>query len=313
MIGVPDDPAPKPDWVAGLLTAFQERSFQEHPRADATPGEGLRQRKKRQMRQLISDTATAIFLERGFDEVRVSDVAAACGVSEKTVYNYFPTKESLLLDREEAMVADIRRALGPGAPVGSPIEAAIAVIIEQVRGLYDDWAVEHQRALDLTVVSRFSDLIERTPSLRAAHLDMMDRLVRVAAEAMAARAGVNPEDPEPQIAANAIVGLWRLQFQAMTKHSDGQHTPAEVRDAVIGEVRRAARLIDTGLWSFGLAVQGSNGREQLKAAAGAANEARQQVVLALKQARDAWRQVVADAQLREDSRERPKRGRRKGG
>jgi AcrR family transcriptional regulator len=309
---VPDEPTPAPGWVSELLTAFQERSLHDHHRADATPGEGLRQRKKRLMRQLISDTATAIFLERGFDEVRVSDVAAACGVSEKTVYNYFPTKESLLLDREEAMVADIRRALGPGAPAGSPIEAAIAVIIEQVRGLYDDWAVEHQRPLDLTVVTRFSDLIERTPSLRAAQLDMMDRLVQVAATAMAARAGVNPEDPEPQIAANAIVGLWRIQFQAMQKHSDGRHTPAEVRDAVIADVRRAARLIDTGLWSFGLAVQGSNGREQLKTAAGSANEARKQVVLAIKQARDAWRQVVAEAQLHEESSPRPKRGRPKG-
>ncbi len=82
--------------------------------APVLPGEGLRERKKRMMRQLISDTATAMFLERGFEEVRVAEVAAACDVSEKTVYNYFPTKESLVLDREEPMAADIRRVLGPG-------------------------------------------------------------------------------------------------------------------------------------------------------------------------------------------------------
>ena len=61
--------------------------------------EGLRERKKRLMRQQLSDTATAMFLERGFDEVRVAEIAAACGVSEKTVFNYFPTKEALVLDR----------------------------------------------------------------------------------------------------------------------------------------------------------------------------------------------------------------------
>ena len=76
--------------------------------ATALPLEGLRERKKRQMRKLISDTATAMFLERGFDEVRVTEVAAQCGVSEKTVYNYFPTKESLLLDREEDSAVAIR-------------------------------------------------------------------------------------------------------------------------------------------------------------------------------------------------------------
>ena len=94
--------------------AGRPRTRRGRPGAPHVPGEGLRERKKRLMRQLISDTATAMFLERGFDEVRVAEVAAACGVSEKTVYNYFPTKESLLLDREEGMAADIRRALGPG-------------------------------------------------------------------------------------------------------------------------------------------------------------------------------------------------------
>src|ERR1700722_8742422 len=75
--------------------------------------QGLRERKKALMRQLISDTATVMFLERGFDEVRVSEIAAACDVSEKTIYNYFPTKESLLLDREEDSINALRQALGP--------------------------------------------------------------------------------------------------------------------------------------------------------------------------------------------------------
>jgi hypothetical protein len=127
---------------------------------------------------------------------------------------------------------------------------------------------------------------------------MMDRLVEVAAQAMAARAGVDPEDPEPQIAADAILGLWRVQYRATLRYSDGTYSPAEVRARVLAEVSRAARLIDTGLWSFGMAVQGSSGREQVKAAAEAANEARKQVVAAIKQARDAWRQVVTEAHRR---------------
>ena len=62
------------------------------------------------MRQQLSDTATAMFLERGFDGVRVAEVAAACGVSEKTVFNYFPVKEALVMDRLEAQLT----ALGAG-------------------------------------------------------------------------------------------------------------------------------------------------------------------------------------------------------
>jgi hypothetical protein len=123
---------------------------------------------------------------------------------------------------------------------------------------------------------------------------------------MAARAGVDPDDPEPQIAADALLGLWRVQYRAMRKYSDGTRSAAEVRDRVLDEVRRAARLIDTGLWSFGMVVQGSNGREQLKAAAEAANEARKQVVTAIKQARGAWRQVVAEAHRHEERAHAPR-------
>jgi hypothetical protein len=88
----------------------------------------------------------------------------------------------------------------------------------------------------------------------------------------------------------------------MRKYSDGVRSAAEVSDRVLDEVRRAARLIDTGLWSFGMVVQGNNGREQIKAAAEAANDARKQVITAIKQARGAWRQVVAEAHRHEEGR-----------
>lgn len=271
------------------------------PAATPVPGEGLRERKKRLTRQLISDTATSMFLERGFEEVKVADVAAACNVSEKTVYNYFPTKESLVLDREEAMSAAIERALGPGGPPGSPVDAVVALITEITNPLDDDYLdFATGEPLDLQLFRRFAEMFERTPSLRAALRDMMERLAETAARAMAERAGVDPRDPEPQIAAHALLGLWRVQFQAMERYGDGSLAVHEVRAQVLAEVQRAARLIDTGLWSFGLAVQGRNGRDQLKAAAEAANEARKQVMTAIKQAREAWRQVVIESRTHEE-------------
>src|SRR5580698_5703192 len=106
-------PGPRPHRL-GLLSGLRDEALRHvGTRSEVLPAEGLRERKKRIMRQLISDTATAMFLDAGFDEVRVADVAAACGVSEKTVYNYFPTKESLIFDRFEDMEADVRHALGP--------------------------------------------------------------------------------------------------------------------------------------------------------------------------------------------------------
>src|SRR6202044_1891396 len=84
---------------------------------------GLRERKKRLMRQQLSDTATRMFLERGFDAVRVTEIAEACGVAEKTVFNYFPAKEALILDRLETTMASLKAALAdPGVP---PVQAVL--------------------------------------------------------------------------------------------------------------------------------------------------------------------------------------------
>ena len=96
------------------------------PATPAAPGEGLRERKKRLMRQQLSDTATRMFLDRGFDAVRVAEVAETCGVSEKTVFNYFPTKESLLLDRLEATVSALRTGLAD--PDRPPVQAALQIL-----------------------------------------------------------------------------------------------------------------------------------------------------------------------------------------
>jgi AcrR family transcriptional regulator len=199
--------------------------------------EGLRERKKRQTRQRISDTATAMFLERGFDAVTVAEVARACEVSEKTVFNYFPTKESLVLDQEEDWADAIRTGLGPGKPLA---EAAAGIIEQHVRRQYDQPALEPQAAPGVT------RLIQSTPSLRAASQALTARLTDEIAEAVAGRTGADPRDPEPQIAAAALAGLWRVQFQAMHRHA-GLGDPDRIRDAVIADVRRAADLIAHGL------------------------------------------------------------------
>lgn len=286
----------------GLLSGLRDHAlhrFDTEP--DLHPAEGLRERKKRMTRQLISDTATGMFLQSGFDAVRVADVAAACGVSEKTVYNYFPTKESLIFDRFEDMEVDVRRALGPESSPLSPVEAVVAILVAEVHRMFDSWD-DSGGPFDFLIIRRFTELVQQTPALRAAQMEMMERVVQVAAAAMAARAGVNPEDPEPQIAAHALGGLWHVMYLTMSRYADGSHTGREVQDAIIADLRRAARLIDTGLWSFGLAVQGSNGREQVRLAAESANEARKQVLSAIRQARRAWRLIKAEQHGHHDTR-----------
>lgn len=226
------------------------------PRRQENEVEGLRERKKRLTRQQLSDTATEMFLERGFDGVRVAEIAVACGVSEKTVFNYFPTKESLVLDLGEATLDSLRVTLAdPGL---SPVEAALTILSDELRGLTSWLAAQDDTAQAKAALTRFGRLIRSTPSLRAYQRDMTDRLVGAAAEILAVRMEVNPDDPEPQIAATALLGLWPVQFQALGRHLRSDLTPGRLHRAITADVTRAARLIDTGLNTLGPA--GAPGR-----------------------------------------------------
>ena len=220
------------DWLAQEVTA--------------APAEGLRARKKRLMRQQLSDTATRMFAERGFDAVRVAEVAEACGVSEKTVFNYFPTKESLVLDRLEVTMASLRTGLAE--PAVPPAEAALRILDRELTAMTTWLTSQDDPAAAAQAIRRFGDLIRATPSLRAYQSDMMDQFVSVATEILAARAGMQPDDPEPQIAARALLGLWHVQAESLRKHLNG--APGRVHQMVTADVRRAARLIDSGLRSF---------------------------------------------------------------
>ena len=211
----------------------------------ATAEPGLRERKKRQTRQLLTDTATELFLERGFDAVRVAEIAAVCGVSEKTVFNYFPTKEALILDHPDTAMAALRTALAD--PERAPVDAVVAILAGELTALLT-WLDGQDDPVAATArFQRFRTLIDNTPALRAHQRDQQEQLVTVAATALAARSGAGPDDPEPRIAATALVGLWPVQFASLRRHLDGVRTSAQVRRAVTADVRRAARLLERGL------------------------------------------------------------------
>jgi AcrR family transcriptional regulator len=252
------------------------------------PDEGLRERKRRLTRQLISDAATAMFATRGFDNVTVSEVADRVGVSEKTIYNYFPTKESLVLDTADEALENMARALRERRP-GQSLTDAVVEAIKADMSRFDQVPDELVEFMPL-----FGAMIDSTPTLRAALLEMHDRLAKVARDELAAQAGVDPRDPEPTAAGRALAGLAEVAMESRIRHISDGLRGAELRAAATDDLERAARLLDTGLWSFNL-PRGARARAQALEAARAAEEARTQVLRALKQARAAWDAVRAES------------------
>lgn len=209
--------------------------------ATGTTG-GVRDRKRRELRQRLSDTATRMFLEHGYDSVRVSDVAHACGVSTKTVWNHFPTKDALLFDRGEALAEALTGTAGSPAAI---LEAVMDCIRTEVDRL-DHSGPAATAASDsevVQVVRAFAVLVDSNPPLRAAAADQVERLTQLAATALAADDRSDPDSPHNQIRAGALISLWRVHLSALFRHATAVTPLGTVKQAALDDVARGYRLV----------------------------------------------------------------------
>jgi AcrR family transcriptional regulator len=107
-----------------------------------------RERKKRETRLRISDVATKLFVARGFDTVTLDEIAKAAKVSKMTVFNYFPRKEDLMLDREDQLLLlPFRAALHERPKRQRPVEA-LRALVRQLRAQKHPFVRIHPRSLD---------------------------------------------------------------------------------------------------------------------------------------------------------------------
>src|SRR5438132_10986433 len=100
------------------------------------PEAGLRERKKARTRRGIADAAARLFAERGYEQVAVSDVAREAEVAEQTVYNYFQTKEQLVIDRDQQIqdrLVDLIRNRPPGVSAAAAIRDYVLADVDAIR------------------------------------------------------------------------------------------------------------------------------------------------------------------------------------
>ena len=206
----------------------------------------LRQRRQQELRQQLSDVATRMFLDHGFDAVRVADVARACGVTEKTVFNHFPTKESLLSDRWDSTIQALHTRLSD--PGTAPVDAVLAVLRAELAFLTSAGAGQGGAGAALAQVGRYGQLVRATPSLLAHQRWALDRLRDAAAAALAGRSGLSAEDPVPLMTAAALTELWTVFSHSLQRHlRAGEPEPEQVQAAVRRDLDTAAEVLRRGL------------------------------------------------------------------
>ena len=168
----------------------------------STPSD-LRSRKRLAMRQGISNAATRLFFERGFDHVTVDEIAAAADVGRMTVFNHFPRKEDMFFDRDEEGRAILREALRQRDTGVAPIET--------LRLLAHRLVAENSPYVRFSVESQgFIETIEGSETLKARARAIRDEIAQVVTEALTECAGREPADPDAHLAAGLLLATWTV-------------------------------------------------------------------------------------------------------
>lgn len=164
----------------------------------SSPTIGRRERKNAQTREALAEAALRLFLERGYDQVSVKEIADAVDISVPTVFKHVPDgKEALIFDdgteRRESLLEAARER-----PEGQSVMAALREFLSGRGPFVTDPTPE---------VRRKTELIMNTPALRGYSRKLWVRCEAPLAEAIAAEIGRAPDDMTARAAARYVLEI----------------------------------------------------------------------------------------------------------
>jgi AcrR family transcriptional regulator len=220
---------------------------------------GLRQEKKAEQRRAILNTAAALFRKRGYEETRIRDIVERLRISEVTFFNYFPTKDALImafaLEMLEFSIAAAKREL----------ERDECSVPDRIRSVIRQWATSWDSDPEFhALVAKQSGLMtDVTGVLRDRSLQLYEQYERLFAEGQLR--GEIRKDRKPLhlaemmegmlilIAGNWVSGWWENRsdsleerfMNAMDVFLEGcaAPKPARSRASRAGRKTRGLRLI----------------------------------------------------------------------
>jgi AcrR family transcriptional regulator len=180
---------------------------------------GLRERKKQATRDALRLATLRLAVRRGWDQVRVEDIAAEAGVSTRTFNNYFTSKEEAFLATAYERGARMEATLA-AQPAGEPLWSALTTAI------VDSFAADE---VDL----RQARLIRPTPTLTGEQLKAHAVIERALAHGIATRIGADIEhDIYPRLVAGAVLSATRVAMEHWTRTEFEQPLSVVLRDAL---------------------------------------------------------------------------------
>jgi AcrR family transcriptional regulator len=193
---------------------------------------GLRERKKQATREALTRAALELFVDRGYDETTLDEIAEAAGVSTRTIFAYFPSKEDILFCTMGTMRDALATALAD-RPAGTDALAALRDFILS--------SAHEKTELDY----KLGQVVAADPTLASHKRARIAELQEVLAAAIADDLGVGPDDLRPQVAAASLTAAFEVlerQDRRLLKAPTNKEIAAAI-DPVISFVRAGLQAL----------------------------------------------------------------------
>jgi AcrR family transcriptional regulator len=184
--------------VSGRKQTKSRRSKKKAGESALPSTPGLRQRKRQQTRERLTEAAMALFLDRGFEATTLDDIAAAADVSRRSFFHYFASKEDVVFAWQEESTAALIAAVAARPANESMLTAAENAILTMVRQLKPGEAMAIAR------------LKRDNPALQARDQVKYEELERALAEALGKRSGQKAEKLQARLVAMIATGTMRI-------------------------------------------------------------------------------------------------------
>jgi AcrR family transcriptional regulator len=165
----------------------------------------IRERTRRLAQTELTSVAQDLFVAQGYDGTTVDQIAAAAGMSKRTFFRYFPSKDDLVIGKYDLFADRMAEALDErpaDEPVWESLRRVFDITLDYVQ---DDYQRARNEAMD--------EIVRSTPQLYARYLEKMQRVQQLLIGRVAGRLGArddNSSDPRPA----AIVGAAFACMQA---------------------------------------------------------------------------------------------------
>jgi AcrR family transcriptional regulator len=192
-------------------------------------GGGLRERKKQKTRESIQRTALRLFEKQGYDETTIEQIAAAAEISPSTFFNYFPTKEDVVLfDAYDPMTIQMFLE----RPKDESLNVSIRKVVQSLAATFE----RDERM----ILARGRFFLE-VPELRARFWDEAERTQLLLLQLMAERSGRRPDDYELRVTARVVTAAL-LEASKEWLRSNGRIGLKELTNRALDVVESGARF-----------------------------------------------------------------------